>query len=172
MNKQLKKAISLSQKTGDRLIVVDSSGQNDPFVIMPIDQYEHLLGQEEVIHELTDEQLLDKINRDIATWKARKEEVREAVKMPVFEDDLEFERDEWWQDDDIEDDDVVDDYTGKFDKYQYAPEIEMKDDFESIKEAVQEKRGRKSHWQIPSDRKEAAEEVIEEDRQYLEDVPF
>ena len=30
----------------------------------------------------------------------------------------------------------------------------------------------KSHWVIPKDRKKDAEEVIEEDRQYLEEVTF
>ena len=47
MDKRLSHLMKLSAKTGDRLIVVPE-GQGEPFVLMPIDQYEAILDGNEV----------------------------------------------------------------------------------------------------------------------------
>lgn len=68
MNEQLKKAIRLSKKTGDRLMVYDMSNPNDTYIVMGIDDYEKM-ALEKQKPDLTEADLTDKINRDIAYWK-------------------------------------------------------------------------------------------------------
>ena len=70
MNKQLQRLIELSSKTGDRLIVFDLNKENSPYVVMGVDDYERIaIGMSEV-RGLTEDELLDKINRDIAIWQS------------------------------------------------------------------------------------------------------
>jgi len=70
-NNQLKKAIELSKKTGDRLMVYDLNTSDDAFIVMAIDDYEKIaLGEKNhPSSNLTDDELTDKINRDIVSWK-------------------------------------------------------------------------------------------------------
>lgn len=144
MPNKLQKAINLAQKTGDRIIVYDYNNPDNTYVIMSIDEYERLaLGKNEV-RNLTEDELLDKINRDIAVWK------NEQIDRNVFEDKFENKED-------------YSDYSNSyFEKVGDNLEKQMKKDEEK----------KRNHWVIPSKRKEAAEEVIEEDRQYLEDVNY
>lgn len=65
----LKQIINLTKK-GERLVVVNDQGEPQ-FVVMNIAEYENLTnGESEDIRGLTEEELLAKINRDIAVWKA------------------------------------------------------------------------------------------------------
>lgn len=68
MSENLEKIINLIRKTGDKAIILDSSG--DPsYVIMTVTDYERLtLGKTGVLG-LTEQELLDKINRDVNIWK-------------------------------------------------------------------------------------------------------
>ncbi|MBI5077410.1 hypothetical protein HZB94_03445 [Candidatus Falkowbacteria bacterium] len=59
-----KKILELIKKTGDRCIVVDETGE-DAFVIMGIKQYEELRANQSAERDLTEEELLDRINRDV-----------------------------------------------------------------------------------------------------------
>ncbi|MFA6428655.1 MAG: hypothetical protein WCW02_03905 [Candidatus Buchananbacteria bacterium] len=66
---KLTRLINLIQKTGDKLVITDTAG-NSAYVIMNLKDYERfILGQSDVA-DLTEEELLSKINRDIALWKA------------------------------------------------------------------------------------------------------
>jgi hypothetical protein len=68
----LKKIIELIKKTGDRFITLDGDGNT--YVVMNLKDYERLaLGRSEV-RGLTEDELLDKINRDIALWRSTQEE--------------------------------------------------------------------------------------------------
>lgn len=137
MQDQLQKAINLAKKTGDRLIVFDSSRPNDVYVVMSLKDYENLvLGRSEV-RNLTEDELLDRINRDIAIWKSEQD----------FEE-LDDEENSNWHN-----------------------EIDNMSNIGSMLDR-KIKRAKKSTWSIPSNVKQHAEEVIEEDRQYLQDVPF
>lgn len=69
----LRRIVELAKKSGDRIIVTDPSG-NDAFVLMNLDQYERLLGQQGSVSELTQGELVSKINQDIATWRAHQED--------------------------------------------------------------------------------------------------
>ena len=68
----LDRLIDLAQKTGDRLIIHDPVSGNDT-VLLDIDTYEHLVLGRKNIHKLSEGQLLEQINRDIAVWRSNKE---------------------------------------------------------------------------------------------------
>jgi hypothetical protein len=135
MNDQLARAIKLARLTGDRLLIFDSSRNDQGFVVMSIDEYEKLALKKTGVIGLTEDELMDKINRDIAIWKNEQDEIRDhqPANMTARYSESPFD----WTD---------------------------KERFD------QRTRQKASSWRIPRERKEAAEEVIEEDRQYLEDI--
>lgn len=101
---QLKKILNLIKKTGDRVIMFDASAPADSYVIMDIDRYtEMTLGEvekntkntekndlEAKKENLTEEDLTDKINREISLWKNQEntppsdeeEEAKKAWSIP------------------------------------------------------------------------------------------
>jgi len=105
----LQKVFDLIRKTGDRCIVLSSDGE-EANVIMSLVEYERLaLGKADVVH-LTEDELLDKINRDIAIWKTQQENEEKPVNpwfsepkprdtMENWDDDFEDELDEDLEDD-------------------------------------------------------------------------
>ena len=153
MDNQLQKLIELSRKTGDRLIAFDSENKTSPYVVMAVDDYEKLaIGMSEV-RGLTEDELLDKINRDIAIWKSDK-----------IDDDSLLKSDKYSEDEDEFDDGFVatdDDWYSVDEIVQKAEYINNDDEVTSQKSGG---------WSIPSARKKKAEEIIEEDRYYLEDI--
>ena len=68
MQKHLKRILKLIHKTGDKYIVTDSE-TDDSYVILALNDYEKLITDKSAINGLTEDELLDKINRDIAVWK-------------------------------------------------------------------------------------------------------
>jgi hypothetical protein len=88
---QLKKILNLIKKTGDRVVIFDPSSPESSYVVMDIDRYaDMVLGgkispaepeknelnpiNKEISEEkenLTEEDLTDKINREISMWKNR-----------------------------------------------------------------------------------------------------
>ena|SRR3989338_11235610 len=70
--KKLDQVLDLAHRTGDKIIVI--SEHHDPYVVMSIREYEALLHGSSPIQGLSEDELLDKINRDIAVWKASQEE--------------------------------------------------------------------------------------------------
>ena len=110
---ELDKVLDLIAKTGDKAIVV--SDQHKPYVIMSIGEYQGLLHSVSSVKGLTEDELLDKINRDIAVWKAsqdnlpgydleqfqvdlskkdnklpEKEPVKETVVTPIEDEDAKY----------------------------------------------------------------------------------
>ena len=65
MQEQLQKAIILAKKTGDRLIIFDPANVDLTYVVMPLEHYERLVIKKSEVKGLTEQELLDKINRDI-----------------------------------------------------------------------------------------------------------
>ena len=95
---QLKKILSLVKKTGDRVIIFDAANPDDSYALMNFSSYESLVVKEEKIvvksdsadqentlikpelsvksdkkENLTEEDLTDKINREISMWKNRED---------------------------------------------------------------------------------------------------
>ena len=160
MQTQLQKAIDLIKKTGDRLLVFDSAKSDNVYAIMNLKDYENLVLGKSEVRGLTEDELLDKINRDIAIWKSEQEfdgsGYSELAKNKQF-NKFDFKKDEFNFEDD-EDDEFKDE------------EFDFEDIDVSNFESKKKKLGKA--WSIPKGVKEGAEEVIEEDRQYLEDVRF
>jgi hypothetical protein len=68
----LEKIIELIKKTGDSAIVLSATGE-PAYVISPFSKYERLVSGQPDIAGLTEDELLEKINRDIALWKNNQE---------------------------------------------------------------------------------------------------
>lgn len=111
--KQLKRIFNLIQKTGDRLIVADSS-TDEVFAIMNIDDYESLVDYDrdcweddvcdceegecdicdcqKEISDLTEQEMLKKINNDIAEWRdAQKKKNDEELAEEILEENVKDE---------------------------------------------------------------------------------
>ena len=71
--KQMERVLDLAAKTGDKVIVL--SDHHDPYVLMTIKEYEALLHGPSSVKNLSEDELLSKINRDIAIWKASQEDL-------------------------------------------------------------------------------------------------
>jgi hypothetical protein len=82
MSDRLDRILNLSKKTGDTVIVHDPSSEHD-LVVLPFDQYEDLVAAEHpslsgdyddyLLEEMSERELIDKINRDIAIWRSYQE---------------------------------------------------------------------------------------------------
>jgi len=154
MQSQLQKAINLIKKTGDRLMIFDSRKPDNVHVIMNLKDYENLILGKSEVRGLTEDELLDKINRDIAIWKSEQD----------YSESLTKTEDSFKADENISETDVDIDNQEFFNH--------TINSLRDRKESENKERNQNNAWSIPKNRKEAAEEVIEEDRQYLEDVPF
>jgi len=163
MQNHLQKAIDLVRKTGDRLLVLDIAKPENAFALMSIDEYEKLMIGKSEVRGLTENELVDKINRDIAVWKSEKEYLENAPSRA-------------WQARKYLSD--IKEKKGFADSFGFESEIDF-EEFENAEDEYEIGSGpfvsdqgkfSRKNWAIPSDRKEAAEEIIEEDRHYLEDV--
>ncbi|MDD4332741.1 MAG: hypothetical protein PHT51_01375 [Patescibacteria group bacterium] len=174
MQNQLEKAISLVKKTGDRIIVVNGANTDDIFVVISLDEYEKLTIGKSEVRGLTEDELLDKINRDIAIWKSEQKndnwEVKKftAPRIESEDDDLYYyneipEFKKFKEEDDYFDEDEDCEFCEEENfflkpKRHRLEEIE-KYSFPDGKEAV--KQNSKNQWQIPTNIKRGAEEILE-----------
>jgi len=69
MNEKLEHFINLIAKTGDKLLVYDRHNPDNSFVVVSMNEYERLTATTDTVKGLTEDELIDKINRDIAIWK-------------------------------------------------------------------------------------------------------
>jgi hypothetical protein len=83
----LNKAIALIKKTGDRIIVFDPETGNDGYVLMSVEEYERLSLKTSDVRNLTEGELLNKINRDISIWKTE-QEIKDDSIEDLFVDSL------------------------------------------------------------------------------------
>jgi hypothetical protein len=89
------KLLNLLKKTGDKAIILDQNG-NPGYVIMSVNDYEDLILGKSGVSGLTESELLDKINRDIAIWKDSQELKELSVDQYNFARDLgEFINDDY-----------------------------------------------------------------------------
>lgn len=145
MKKSLEKAINLARITKDKIIVVDEEAGGS-FVVIDLAEYEKLMlgiDKKEDIKNLTENELLDKINRDIAFWKEENEikEVEEEKLASNTEEDVNFfGNNEEDLDEEVEEDNLY-----------YYEESEIKDNI-NISD-------RKNDWEISPDIKQGAEDI-------------
>ncbi len=149
MQDQLQKAINLVKKTGDKLIVFDSAKPDNVFVVLSLKDYENLVLGKSEVRGLTEDELLDKINRDIAIWKNQQEYKENLANQSELLDELAKPR-------------------SNIDRVDFSAknitDLNNDDNYRPKKVGA--------GWPIPVQRKQNAEEVIEEDRQYLEEINF
>jgi hypothetical protein len=91
MNKQLQKAIELAAYTGDKIIVIDENNDRGT-VLISLDEYERMmLGEDKIKNiedDLTGDDWLDKINREITLGKGVDEEEDGSEEEARIEDDF------------------------------------------------------------------------------------
>ncbi len=75
MDEQFNKIIGLIRQTGDKCIVLNQLGE--AYVVMALKDYEKLILGRSEVRDLTEEELLAKINRDIAIWRSSQEQESE-----------------------------------------------------------------------------------------------
>jgi len=70
---QLNRVIKLVRSTGDKTIIMDNESDT-PLMLMDLGAYEKMLDAQSPraadVKKLTEEELLEKINRDVAIWRA------------------------------------------------------------------------------------------------------
>ena len=69
MENQLKRIIDLIRRTGDRVVVYDSNNPENSHVVMSFSEYEKMTALNDKKDDLTERELIDNINGDIAMWK-------------------------------------------------------------------------------------------------------
>ncbi|PIZ95409.1 MAG: hypothetical protein COX81_00890 [Candidatus Magasanikbacteria bacterium CG_4_10_14_0_2_um_filter_37_12] len=83
MSAKLERLIRLAKKTGDTLIIHDKDNTRD-MVLMDVDQYEMMVDNDTIfghgedcgrqnLYEMSEGEMLDKINRDISIWRSQKD---------------------------------------------------------------------------------------------------
>lgn len=82
MSSRLDRLMRLAQKTGDTLIIHDKEGHD--MVLLDVDRYEMMVDEKDYfvdqeftdfgLHDLSEGEMLDKINRDIAIWRSHQEQ--------------------------------------------------------------------------------------------------
>jgi hypothetical protein len=119
MRSQLERAINLSAKTGDKIIVVDEFNDRSS-VVMSLDDYEMLLkGRNKggnSARNLTEEELLDKINHDIISWKDANSDRDFSSEIPSLHDSWEHEDNKEDVEDELDFDEDVNDEESDFAK--------------------------------------------------------
>ena len=169
MPEQLQKAINLVKRTGDRIIVFDNLRAEDAFVIMDLDCYEKMLDSQEEIRSLTEDELLDRINRDVALWRSESnqnsEDLSESLNnefigpfnsaqdenntsKQAFPSVIQDDEDLYYYEDTLEN---------------LEQNIENNDSDNNDFSPEFEDNNKKNNWRIPSGIKEAADEVVEGD---------
>ncbi len=76
MDSQFAKILKLIKLTGEKVIVFKD---NQEFVVSSLDDYTRLVEGTQPVAELSEGQLLDKINRDIALWRESQKELNLKV---------------------------------------------------------------------------------------------
>lgn len=90
MYSSLDRLINLAKRTGDRLIIHDPVEGRD-IVIMDVEHYERLVLERQDVRELSSDQMLDQINRDIAIWRSNKEMDEQWERDMQLEDEADEE---------------------------------------------------------------------------------
>jgi len=81
--KNFDQVLDLIKKTGEKVIVV--SEKHNPFVLMNIKEYNSLLQGSSIVNKLSEEELLSKINRDIAIWKTSQDEEDDVKEVKGYD---------------------------------------------------------------------------------------
>ncbi|MBI2037478.1 MAG: hypothetical protein HYT15_00900 [Candidatus Magasanikbacteria bacterium] len=86
-NSQINRVVRLVRRTGEKAVIMDTES-DAVMMLMDLGAYEKMLENSEGIEKLTEEELMEKINRDVAVWRAyndkeRLETIDKVVEKPV-----------------------------------------------------------------------------------------
>lgn len=84
MNSQLDKILSIVKRLGGRVVVLKDEAE---FVVAGLDEYLRLIEGGEKLSQLSESEMLDKINRDIAAWRATQDEFNQKQNELNFLDE-------------------------------------------------------------------------------------
>jgi hypothetical protein len=93
----LRRILDLIRKTGDKYIFEDDNG--GIFVVLSLDDYENYIFKNNQLKNLSEEELLNKINKDIAIWKTTQEDKivdQRWQDLPADEKKSETEEDQYY----------------------------------------------------------------------------
>ncbi|MBP6859675.1 MAG: hypothetical protein KBC69_03600 [Candidatus Magasanikbacteria bacterium] len=74
-NSQIDRVIKLVRRTGDKVVLMDNES-DAVMMLMELGSYEKMLANSEGVEKLTEEELMEKINRDVAIWRASNDRER------------------------------------------------------------------------------------------------
>jgi hypothetical protein len=74
-NSQINRVIKLVRRTGDKAVIMDNESDS-VMMLMDLDVYEKMLENSGRVETLTEEELMDRINRDVAVWRAYNDKER------------------------------------------------------------------------------------------------
>ncbi len=179
MQNQLQKIINFSRKTGDRVIVFSQDNPDESYVVMKLEEYEELVNNNGV-QGLTEEELLDKINRDIAIWKnensqedrshedilgkrfsgsvdenvefSELENLQDESDEDEYEDDYDLDNDTFYYED-VDDKETAHNNKSSEKKIDNTENKEEDREFETIKDSIEKRR---KSWNIPKNVKNSA----------------
>jgi len=108
MAKELNKIINLAQ---DNVVIILDRQSNETYALLKLDEYQkicchkqgqkrsRIMARDKKIESLTENELLDNINRDIAVWKNKNRE--EELRSVDFDFKTFEEEDDFLDDDDL-----------------------------------------------------------------------
>ncbi len=92
-NNQLNRLLKLINRTGDRLVVLDKDTET-AIVMMEIDEYEKILNGGPRLEDMSESDILDRINREVAVWREKNianMDISDTVEEPVAPKPIEVE---------------------------------------------------------------------------------
>jgi PHD/YefM family antitoxin component YafN of YafNO toxin-antitoxin module len=76
-NNQLEKALKMVNRTGEKMLIMDKDSDK-VFALMDLDDYEFLLDHDsEMIENYDEEEMMNKIDRDLKYWREHHEDEEE-----------------------------------------------------------------------------------------------
>ena len=82
---QLDRALELTRRTGDKFLIFDRE-TDEIFSLLSLDDYENLLSGREPVEDLSEREMLDRVNRELANWRAYREAEGTGDFEPVLEE--------------------------------------------------------------------------------------
>jgi hypothetical protein len=84
-NSQINRVIKLVRKTGDKVVLLDNES-DAVMMLMGLEAYEKMLQSTPApVEQLTEEELMERINRDVAVWRAYNDKQQQETLDRVLE---------------------------------------------------------------------------------------
>jgi hypothetical protein len=162
MDKGLQRVLNLAKKTGDNVIMFDSLNPERSYVILAINKYEDLLEEAGYQDFLTEEEMTDKINRDIEPWdindwNSEDLDNKDFLPKDLFEEDEEEE----WEEDVNYLYPTEDEFTSLRTETQTTPDLE--DNFEPLPPVLNEAEGEEDITSVEDYTEPKLESIIEDE---------